>query len=452
MQYQTKTNLKPELSMTLIPPSPVTNKIILDIRAAVRNENSEELQAEIIVYLAAVQTKQELYRRKVTVPPHSATGINFNWPTAGHAGEHELILEVHCMDKSKYITRKLRIIASQTVSTEMIGGAYVGLYHWNEQEGCRWNSDIEKMTDEQWRELVRSMHTIGMNIILIQELFRNQQYAGRHNIKCDGYHGRAYYPSKLFPERMPIAAEDPIEAIFSEADKLGMQVCPGIGMYAWFDYSADSLAWHIKVAEEVWERYGHHPSFYAWKVAEEGPGDLTDNSQNPQSREELCRFFEKFTVYLKQLAPDKPVMMARNTYGIKGAEETYRKLLPNLDILMSFCFHRMELADNMTGEEAATILQALCDEAGSHLWMNMEIFLFENNIELNALIPRPIEEILHDLKRFPGFEKIVCYQYPGLMNNPNMSITPGGHETVKLYRDYQHYLSICSNSIANPIN
>ena len=32
---------------------------------------------------------------------------------------------------------------------------------------------------------------------------------------------------------MDIAAEDPIEAILSEADKQGMQVLMGVGMFAW---------------------------------------------------------------------------------------------------------------------------------------------------------------------------------------------------------------------------
>lgn len=34
------------------------------------------------------------------------------------------------------------------------------------------------MTDDQWRELVRSMHSIGMDVIVLQEVFRNQDYVG----------------------------------------------------------------------------------------------------------------------------------------------------------------------------------------------------------------------------------------------------------------------------------
>jgi hypothetical protein len=85
----------------------------------------------------------------------------------------------------------------------------------------------------------------------------------------EGYQGKAYYPSRLFPGRMPIASPDPLEAILSEADRLGMQVLPGVGCYAFFDFSPGALRWCQQVAEELWQRYGHHPSFYGWYVSAE---------------------------------------------------------------------------------------------------------------------------------------------------------------------------------------
>lgn len=438
---------RPAASLTLVPPSPVTERIAVDVRGAVWNESDQPLMLEAALYLDDVDPSRELHRERLAIPPGTAAGIRHAWPA--EAGTHTLILSVRGGVRRDEVRRPIVVLPSAIRSTERIGGAYAGLYHWSEAEGRRWNADLKTFTDDQWRELVRGMHAIGMDIILIQELFRNQAYSGKHTLERDGYQGRAFYPSKLFPGRMPIAAEDPVEAILSEADALGMHVCLGLGLYAWFDYSPGSLEWHLKVADEVWERYGHHPSFYAWKVSEEGHGSLTDLSGQPGSREQLLRFFEVFTPHVKRLAPDKPVMMARSTHGMRGAEETYRKLLPHLDILLAFCFHRMP-PDDMTGEEAAAMLQELCDEAGSHLWMNAEVFLFEGGVEAEvALIPRPIGQIVQDLRRFPNFEKIVCYQFPGLMNSPGMSITPGGPGTVALYRDYLDYVNRLERKVAD---
>jgi hypothetical protein len=258
-----------------------------------------------------------------------------------------------------------------------------------------------------------------------------------NRIEKDGYKGLAFYPSKLFPGRMPITAVDPVEDVLSEADKNGMQVFVAVGLYAWFDFSKGSLEWHKKVAKELWERYGRHPSFYGWYVSEEMDGGLG----NAHQRKDIVDFFRKFSVFIHKLTPGKPIMLATNSQHIRGAEETYKKLLPNLDILCTFGFHRMPKGD-YTGEQAADALQKLCNAASTHLWLDMEVFTFEHGAPgtLDALVPRPINGLLSDLHRFPNFEKIICYQFPGLMNSPAMSIKPGGENTVKLFLDYKKYL------------
>ena len=42
--------------------------------------------------------------------------------------------------------------------------------------------------------------------------------------------------------------------------------------------------------------------------------------------------------------------------------------------------------------------------------------------------------------RKPTFEKVLCFQYPGLLSAPWASAQVGGPPTVILYEDYQHYL------------
>ena len=137
--------------------------------------------------------------------------------------------------------------------------------------------------------------------------------------------------------------------------------------------------------EELWERYGHHPSFYGWYVSDEKDGGLG----SAEERREIVAFFREFTPFARSLAADKPVMLAINSYHFRGAEETYRELLPHLDIICPFGFHRMP-PDDLSGEEAATLMQSLCDAAGTHLWMDVESFVFRNGVELH---PRAIQGI-----------------------------------------------------------
>ena len=379
------------------------------------------------------------------MPAGEARGLKFRWPTKGHAGRQEIRLTVRSGDRVQRAQKTIEIIASKKRSTDRIGGAWAGIVHFSEVEGRPWNSQIKKMTDDQWRQLVRGMHGIQMDIIVIEEVLRfamvtedpaTNRIVGGHNFERDGYPGMAFYPSKLYPRRAPIAAKDPIEAVLSEADKLDMSVLMGVGTYAWRDYTPGSLKWHKNVADELWQMYGRHPSFYGWYVSEEVNGNLAGEGDIQQRRREIVDFFRDFTAHVRRLAPDKPVMLAPNCLGVRGSEDTYRKLLPNLDILCPFCFHRMPPGD-LTGEEAANLLQKLCDETGSHLWMDMETFVFPTG----ELVPRPIAGLVTDLRRFPNFEKILCFQYPGILTAPDATPRLGGDEAVKLYEDYKKYLA-----------
>jgi len=424
---------KRAISLTLIPPSPVTDQITLEIRGAVWNREGVSKTFDMTLYLDSVESRRVIHRKQVEVGPGSAEGVTFRWPTAGQAGRHRIILTAASGSLKKRREQPIDIIQSPVRSTRKICGAWVDIYHHCEAEGRYFNADLAKMTDDQWRELVRGMHDIEMNVLVNTMLFQNYTHYGKHAIEKEGYHGKAYYPSRLFPGRMPTASDDSLEAILSEADKHGMHVFPGIGTYAFFDFTPASLRWHKKVAGEVWERYGHHPSFYGWYVSDEIAGHLGDD---PIRWKQIVAFFREFQTHCRTLAPDKPVMLATNSHYVSKAIDTYRKLLPHLDILCPFGFHRMPAGD-ITGEEAARLLQTLCDEAGCHLWMDLETFVFH---EGGALYPRPIGGLISDLRRFPTFEKILCYQYPGLMNAPGASIKPGGPPTVKLYKDYKRYL------------
>ncbi len=427
------------ISLTLIPPSPVTDHIMLDIRAAVHNSSATARTVAVAVYLDKENPAHELHHEALAIAPGSAQGVTFRWSTQGNAGRHRVLVVARAGAKTTRAQQPVVILPSLAPSTRRLGGAWVDLYHHDEAEGKPFNADLARMTAAQWRELVRAMHAVDQDILVITMLFQNFTHRGRHHIETEGYHGRAYYPSKLFPDRMPIACPDPLEAILSEADRLGMHVLPGVGVYAFFDYGPGSLRWHEQVADELWQRYGHHRSFYGWYVSEEKDGSLG----NAEERREVVEFFREFRAHVRRLAANKPVMLAVNCFHLRGAAAAYGELLPHVDILCPFGFQRMPAGD-LTGEEAATRLQSWCDQAGCHLWLDVESFVFRNG---GALHPRPIAGLVNDLTRFPSFEKTLHYQFPGLMSGPGMSLKPGGPDSVQLYRQYQEYLKTAQPSI-----
>ena len=296
------------------------------------------------------------------------------------------------------------------------------------------------MTDSNWRELVHSMNKLDMNIVVIQESFRNEEYVGKHNIEQEGYQGKAFYSSELYPGRMPITAKDPIENILTQADQDSMYVFLGVGMYAWFDYTEGSLKWHKKVAKELWEKYHHHPSFYGFYVSEEGVGSLdsweTDPAKKLLRQQEVVHFFAEFKQYCSEFAPDKPIMFAPNAWGITEACDKYPILLKNVDIICPFAFARMPKND-LAGAEAVKLFQKWCDEAGSHLWLDLEVFNFDENY---SLCPKTIENIKQDMLAYSNFEKILCFQLPGIFNDPSMSFRIGQESTLTRFMEYLQYL------------
>lgn len=429
------------VGLTLIPPASITNQVNLDIRGGIKNITEKDKKYDVTIYWDKETEDTKLYATTVNIKAGEVDCVKYILPTQNRVGQHSVILVVKDGTNVYKMQKPIEVLDSSIRSTQKIEGAFIGFYHWSEQEGKMWNPTIKNLTDNQWKEVVHSMNKLDMNIIVIQESFRNQHYVGKHTIEQDGYQGKAFYPSSLYKERMPITADDPIEAVLQQADKEGMNVFMGVGMYAWFDYTKGSLDWHKKVAKELWQKYAHHPSFYGFYVSEEGMGSLDCFEKDPQKKgmrqQEVLHFFKEFKQYCHELAPDKPMMFAPNGWGVGEAREIYPKLLENVDIICPFAFARMPKGD-LTGIEAVTLLQQFCNNAAAHLWLDLEAFLFDDKEKY--LVPRPIDEIKKDLLLFDTFEKIICYQYPGVFNDPKMSVRIGEESTIQLFKDYKEYL------------
>jgi Domain of unknown function (DUF4434) len=431
----TSVQAQPQIRLTLIPPTPVTTQTTLDVRGAVRNTTDATQNYTFKFYLDQQTPDNLLHTVARAVPANSAAGVKFHLPLAGRAGTHRIILATSGGAETALTSQPLEIIESALRSTRRISGAWFEFYHWSENEGKPWNAASNQLTDDQWRELVRGMHGIGFDIGVIEDLFHNDppHYVDQNSLTVEDFPGLPMYPSQLYPIRFGLAASDPLEAVLSEGDKLGMHFLVGIGIFAFFDFSENSLAWHKAVVDEVLDKYGHHPSFYGIYVPEEGPGSLGSDEAH---RKQLIHFFTEFRAHLNAKAPDKVLLYALNCYHVRKGKEYYPQLLANLDIVCPFAFARMP-ADDWSGEEAMNFFKEQCDAAQCHLWMDLEAFVFGPG---NALIPRPIEGIGSDLSRFTSFETTLCYAYTGLFNAPEQSVHLGGPATVKAYNDYKNFL------------
>lgn len=421
--------------LTLLPPSPVSDKATVELRIGILPGPGSAGRWDLRLYLDEVSPAGLLAQWEHDSRDGEPIAVTHAFNGHGRAGAHRVIAVVTPPGgEALRIEKPLEVLERDTRSTGTIDGAFCGFYHWSEKEGRLWNRELAQMTEADWCHLLRTQQALGMSVVVPQEAFRNERYVGRHSMEEDGYHGSAFYPSRLVTGRMPIACTDPLETVLSCADELGMQVFLPVGLYAWFDFTPGSLAWHKQVTRELWERYGHHRSVYGFYVGEEIAGDLGTNASR---RDEIVAFFREYRTFARSLAPDKPVMLASNCHNVAAGLKWYPRLLESLDILCPFAFHRMP-SNDQTGEEAAVMLQELCEQSGCHLWMDLEAFFFQPD---GALYPCPLEHLTDNLERFTMFEKIICYQFPGLFNAPGSRLTPGGPATVRLFNAYQDYLA-----------
>ena len=426
---------EPAVSLTLVPPSPVTEQSAVDVRAAVRNGGDRTDAGEVAFYLDEEAPAKLLHRERVEVPARSARAVTFRWPAKGSVGRHRMILVANVGAQTMRAERPLEVLASDVRSPRRIDGAWIMFDVLDGAGGSPVLAASRKLTDAQWAEMVRGMHAIGMDVIVVECVFDNFACKpGQHQIDRDGYRGKPYYPSRLFPGPSPLAAANPVEAVLAEADRLGMHVFLGVGWYVWGEYTPAALDWHKRVSSELYETFGHHPSFYGWYVAGESTGDL---GSSPQKQREIVDFFREFQAHCRRMTPDKPIMLAPGCDYIPKAADTWRQLVRYCDIVCPFGFHRMP-ADDVPPEESVRLLQTICDEAGAHLWFDLETFVFDR--DGGGLIPRTIDAIVDDLHRYPTFEKVLCFQFMGLLNAPDASTQVGGPPTVTLYKNYQAYL------------
>lgn len=324
------------------------------------------------------------------------------------------------------------IINSKCNSTTLLDGCWISIYHWSQDEARLFNPDLKKLTNEDWKEQIYAMNVVGINSIVIQNVFDSDKYVGQHNMTSKEYNGKAFYPSKLFKDRVLLTAEDPIEAILTAADEVNMNVLLGVGLYAWFDFSEESLTWHKKVTKELYELYGHHPSLYCWYISEEMFGSLYYDYPQvcDEKYKDVVTFFKEYKSFVQKFTPTKPVALAPNNIRFHEYEKEWKEILEYIDILIPFAFARDR--ENMNIDEIAQI----CKACETHFWVDMEVFEFPFD---NGLMPKMYDELIKEIRTYDKLEQIFGYQFTGLMNPPESRFNLGGEKSKQLYREYKEY-------------
>src|SRR5438874_4494906 len=117
---------KEQITLTLIPPSRVTEQIDLDIRAGFVNHSATPISLKINFYLDLAKTDHLLYQDELSVPARSAGLSKFHWPALKHSGLHKIIVVCRAGHKELRSEKVIEILSSGIRSTKKIDGAFAG--------------------------------------------------------------------------------------------------------------------------------------------------------------------------------------------------------------------------------------------------------------------------------------------------------------------------------------
>ena len=315
-----------------------------------------------------------------------------------------------------------------TTIAKPISGSWFEFQHHATVEGVDWNSACGCFSCEQWDAKIKEMAEVGIKYLVLM---------------CTALYYRAFYETTIFP-KWRLGCTDPIETVLSAADKYGVKFFIGGGFYGdWADPNiiSDPVAAkkRLQAIEELTRLYGGHPSFYGWYWPNEAFIDRYYSG-------EFIRYVNACSRLARQLTPRARILIA--PYGTRVAvpDEKYVKQLESMDV------------DIIAYQDEVGVRKSNVEETGAFyeglrrahdrvprvaIWADVEMFEFERKVYNSALRPAPFSRVLRQLEAVsPWVERILVYQYLGMMNKPGSEAFAGSPDSVSLYRAYTRWLRV----------
>lgn len=308
-------------------------------------------------------------------------------------------------------------------SVQPIGGSWFEFQHCWAYESEYWDAACAAFTCDQWKIKIREMAELGIKYLVLLSVAQD---------------GKTFYPSSHFP-RWNLNCADPLEAVFSEADAQGSKIFVSSGF---FDEKIGTLAdaagvkKRFQAMAELVERYGRHESFYGWYWPNEA-------SLNPYFHDAFITYCNQSSEEARKLTPRAKILIA--PYGTRRTRNdvTFIRQLENLNVDMIAYQDEVGVRKTRVDELEGIFsrLRKIHDQVPQiSLWADMEIFSFQKEVYKSNLIPAPFSRIEGQLKALsPYVDKILVYQYQGMMNKPDTQAYAGHASSTKLYTDYAQW-------------
>ncbi|MGA2674859.1 MAG: DUF4434 domain-containing protein [Terracidiphilus sp.] len=306
-----------------------------------------------------------------------------------------------------------------------ISGSWFEFQHHATVEGVDWNPACARFTAAQWEAKVEEIADAGMEYLVLM---------------ATAVYYRAFYETKIFP-KWDLACADPLEAVLSAADKYKVKFLIGGGFYGNWQSNktiSDPVAAkkRLQAIEELANLYGHHPSFYGWYWPDEA-------EIHPRYTPEFIQYVNSCSRLARQLTPHAQIMIAPYGTRLAIADDEYLRQLDAMDVDIVAYQDEVGVRKSKASETSAFFegLRKAHDRAQkAKIWADVEIFEFEGETYNSALMPASFDRVLGQLEAVsPWVDRILVYQYQGMMNKPSTAAFAGSAASTRLYTDYQNW-------------
>ena len=308
-----------------------------------------------------------------------------------------------------------------------ITGSWFEFQHHVMVEGPDWNPACARFTAAQWQAKVKEIADAGLDTLVLM---------------ATAIYHRAFFDTSIYA-KLQMGCDDPLEAVLSAADNLGVMFFIGGGFYGdWRDEKtiSDPVArkQRLQSLGELAARYGHHASFHGWYWPDEARID-------PYYRPEYITYVNELSKEARRLTPNSPIMIAPYGTRLVKADDSYVRQLDEMDVDIVAYQDEVGVRKSTPAETPAFYegLRKAHDRAQkAKLWADVEVFDYEGPVYHSALVPAKFERVARQLESVSPFvDKIMVFLYLGMMNKPGSAAFAGSPASTRLYTSYQNWLN-----------
>jgi len=423
------------VSMTVVPPGPVSNQVEIEVRIAVRNYTPKPARFEVVVSVESPDGESH----PVSGTPLEVAANGQQLTTARFASSRFVGKnQIHCSVSDAEVFRSshnwpLEVIACETRALPLLQMGWLdpGAVPSTPSEA---DSKQRAMTETNLRNAIDRYRDVGITGLIIT--YPEDIYSG----------GGPYYPSRVFVEHRKQAAFDVVGTILNQASKNGQHVFVGLGrgadlLLTWTgfddpDRKQAALAHSMKTATELWFLYGHEPSFYGWYLTHEA-NDIAQASR---------AYYNPMVDFLRTFEADKPVLISPAGTPILSRDIIAKSKVDVFAYQDAVGSGYIPYENTFDPQRRIKMLEGVYTsyadahrDSGKHLWANLEIWQMDGPEYGNSYPPKfeRVREQLQIAQRH--VDVVTTYQLIGFIDPSDSELVVGGQRAIDLFESYRSY-------------